>query len=174
MQTKTICPDLLEQLLSDKIIQRFLSKVRIGSPTECWPWIKAIPRKGYGCFALRVNGKTTQFLSHRLAWIIANKSPVPDGLCVMHSCVDSKPCCNPAHLSCGTQLENIQEAVARGCRPDNRGENHGMSKLTEDQVKEVREKYSTGLYSQRDLGKIFGISQGNVGFITRKTAWVHV
>lgn len=50
--------------------------------------------------------------AHCVAWEIANARDV-GGLYVLHSC-DNPPCCNPAHLSLGTQLQNRREAVARG------------------------------------------------------------
>ncbi|MFB9187253.1 HNH endonuclease signature motif containing protein [Dactylosporangium sucinum] len=63
--------------------------------------------------SVRRSGKVKLLLAHRVAWEVANGQPIPDGLQVLHSC-DNPPCCNPAHLSIGTQAENMQQMVARG------------------------------------------------------------
>lgn len=49
---------------------------------------------------------------HRVAYELA-VGPIPDGLCVLHSC-DNPPCCNPAHLSLGTHTENMKHKMDRG------------------------------------------------------------
>ena len=54
--------------------------------------------------------------AHRLAWVAANGRPVPDGLCVLHSC-DTPPCVNPAHLWVGTRKDNHADAVRKGRMP---------------------------------------------------------
>ncbi len=50
--------------------------------------------------------------AHRASWQISF-GPIPDGLQVLHTC-DNPPCCNPAHLFLGTQLDNIYDMCAKG------------------------------------------------------------
>lgn len=50
--------------------------------------------------------------SHRFAYEIS-RGPIPEGMVVMHSC-DNGLCCNPLHLSLGTQSENIKDMHLKG------------------------------------------------------------
>lgn len=108
--------------------ERFWDKVdQSGGPDACWPWMGArnkphTTRRGtefpgdHG--RVRLAGQL--MLAHRVAYEL-EKGPIPDGEKVLHSC-DNPPCCNPAHLSTGTQSQNLAEAYARGRRHKHREE----------------------------------------------------
>src|SRR5205814_1663907 len=64
-------------------------------PNDCWEWLGARGKQGYGTFGCY--GRTMR--AHRLAWLFC-KGPIPAGLCVLHRC-DNPPCCNPGHLFLG-------------------------------------------------------------------------
>ncbi len=66
--------------------------------------------------------------------------PVPDGLFVRHTC-DNPPCCNPAHLLIGTAADNTHDAIERDRLA--RGFDLSHTKLSREQVEEVRSKYRT-------------------------------
>lgn len=51
-------------------------------------------------------------LAHRVMWIHANGSDIPEGLVVRHRCARRR-CCNPEHLKIGTQKENMWDEAAR-------------------------------------------------------------
>lgn len=51
------------------------------------------------------------------------------------------------------------------------GEKCGASKLTNDIVKQIRELYQTGNYTQVNLAKMFKTSQNNVSSIIHKLTW---
>lgn len=72
-------------------------------PDECWEWKRARNSSGYGRL-----GSTA---AHRVAWHLTN-GQIPDGMYICHHC-DNPPCCNPAHLFCGTQTDNMQDAKAK-------------------------------------------------------------
>lgn len=95
---------------------RFWSKVRKGSPSECWEWTRSIGTGGYGKFGIDgvIEG------AHRMAWTITN-GPIPEGLFVCHSC-DNRKCCNPAHLWLGTIQDNLRDMVQK--RRHQAGERH--------------------------------------------------
>jgi hypothetical protein len=135
----------------------------------CWVWTGAKSDLGYGNFTSLLGDR----LTHRLSWMFCN-GPIPDGLSVLHRC-DNPPCCNPDHLFLGTQLENIHDAIAKGRmsndHPRPKGSQHGMAKLTEDDVLYIRSSSETNL----QLAERFRLSGGSViwGIRNRKT-WRHV
>ena len=89
--------------------QRFWAKVVKGGPDECWLWIGAKARHGYGMIA--VNGKHRK--AHRVAWEIANGATFPEGMSACHTC-DNPPCVNPAHIWPGTMKDNLRDASKKG------------------------------------------------------------
>lgn len=99
--------------------------------------------------------------------------PIADGLGVLHTC-DVPHCHNDAHWFLGTNAENVADKVAKGRMPRhsmNRGQGHGMAKLTADQVQSIRDRYAAGGVKQSDLAVEFGILQQQVSRIVRRTSW---
>ena len=93
------------------ISRRFWEKVDKGDNTECWTWLGALDRRGYG---RAYNGECVVF-AHRLSWIIANQRPIPDFIgiqetVIRHLCNNSL-CVNPSHLSIGTGSDNHLDAM---------------------------------------------------------------
>ena len=74
----------------------------------CWEWIGPRDRYGYG----RASRIKKPVRCHRYVWEQYN-GPIPDGLCVLHSC-DNPPCLNPAHLRLGTHQQNVNDRSSRG------------------------------------------------------------
>lgn len=71
-----------------------------------------------------------------------------------------------------TSDENRRRAIERGTIP--RGATHPRSKLTEDDVRHMRELYESGEHTQTALAEQFGISPSQVSVIIRRKAWKHV
>jgi hypothetical protein len=158
------------------ISERFWSKVRVSRPDECWEWqAKSKHEFGYGLF--RVGGrKGTLEYAHRISWKLCY-GYIPKGLCVLHKC-DNPLCINPSHLFLGTQLDNIKDTVSKnrtakgnmnGARIYReqmpRGENSPVSKLTNAQTAEIRDKYVRFNISQRKLAKEYGVSSSTISLI---------
>ena len=114
--------------------------------------------------------------AHRAAWIEAY-GPIPPGLLVIHIC-DNPPCVNPAHLALGTQASNMADARRKGRthhpfgNQRTVGSKHGMAKLTEDDV--VNIKRLLGTTSQQEIARQFGISQSIISGIATGKRWSHV
>lgn len=136
-----------------------------GDPDECWNWTRALS-KGYG--NISVDGKSRS--AHIVAWELANDRKLPAGMMILHTC-DNPPCCNPAHLVLGTHTKNMVDMVARSRQA--RGTKQGSSKLTEDEVREIRELHASGL-GYRKIAKQYGVVRSTIEVIVRGKGWVHV
>ena len=90
-----------------KYADRFKDKVM--ADDGCWSF------NGYksGGYAYYYDG-TRDVRAHRYAYELW-KGDIPEGSVVMHSC-DNKGCVNPAHLTAGTQQQNILDVYKRGLR----------------------------------------------------------
>jgi hypothetical protein len=147
--------------------QRFWEKVDKRVPDECWLWKGACNPNKYG--HLRVGKK--EITASRIAWILTN-GPIPEGLCVLHSC-DNPPCCNPLHLFLGTNLDNVRDKEKKGRGIYVNGERCGMSKLTTEKIIEIRKMHKGGL-SGIKLAAIFGIGKSEIYNIINHNNWKHI
>ncbi len=141
-------------------------KQRLRVSGSCWLFTGCVNNNGYG--QIRHNGKT--MLAHRVAYELTTGEE-PNGV-LLHTC-DTPLCCNPEHLTVGTQMDNLQDMrnKGRGVNPPHvPGEKCGMSKLTDTKVKEIRSSDLT----QRQLATIYGVSQPTIGKILRRETWRHV
>lgn len=146
--------------------ERFWSKVdKSDSENACWNWIAFCAPNGYGQFG--VNGKV--LYAHRVVWEISNGN-IPNNMCVLHRC-DNPPCCNPAHLFLGTQVDNILDMRAKKREKFALGENVGISKLTRKQVLEIRDKYVYKIYGSGLLSKEYGVSTTQIWHIVHRKVW---
>jgi len=64
-------------------------------------------------------------------------------------------------------------ALAAGLS-NSRGETAGRAKLTDDQVREIRARYTGGWGEQTKLAREYGVSQGLVAQIVRGAIWTHL
>ena len=125
---------------------RFWAKA-FKSIDECWYWTGSVKGKGYGQFWYE--GRSTR--AHRVAWLLTH-GKIPKGKHVLHTC-DNRQCVNPAHLYLGTNKDNCRDKALRGW--------HGSQKLTDDQVREVRQ---TKRYA-RGLAQKLGVSSKTISVI---------
>lgn len=145
---------------------------------ECWLWTGGVYKSGYGSTAFAGLTGRRKWAAHRLAWTLAN-GPIPNGLCVLHKCDANYPmgsrdyrrCCNPAHLWLGTRPENQADMAAKGRQA--RGERHGVTTLTTEQVVEMRRLHAAGV-STAMLGRQFHTSQATASRIVSRRTWRHV
>ena len=137
-------------------------------PDACWPWTRACTPSGYGHYEML--GR--QDACHRFAYELTHGA-LPKGAYILHSC-DNPPCCNPAHLSLGTALDNMRDALSRGHRNNlPKGEHHCHHKLTANQVKEIRSLRASGIAGS-DLAAQYGVSQSTICDIIMRRTWDHL
>jgi len=144
--------------------ERFWAKVDKRGPDECWEWVGAKNSGGYG--SIRDGEKTVH--AHRISWELHNRS-IPGGLWVLHHC-DNRGCVNPEHLFLGNCQANTDDREAKGRGGDFQGEANGQAKLTEEEVREVRDLIIRG-YSQRKIAKMYGVVQQTIGCINTGKSW---
>lgn len=139
---------------------RFWQKVDIGGLDDCWGWVGCLNKAGYGSF--RVDNKTC--IAHRVSYCLANNLDIRDLLwdtVVMHSC-DMPSCCNPRHLSAGTQLENVADMISKGRRYDFSGENNPACVLPNDDAVRLLRVWRSGGRTLTSLAQEFGIGRSTV------------
>ena len=134
------------------------------SRNDCWNCISHYKLNGYPM--IRINKKHT-----RMSRYIYEQSfgEITNGMNILHSC-DNPACINLKHLRLGTQQDNMNDKVKRdrfshtsGCK----GESHGMSKLTQIQVDEIRKDTR----SLRTIAKDYGVSNPQIGNIKKYKSW---
>ena len=157
------------QAVTTDLHERFQKYVGATTASGCILWVGMTNKNGYG--QINAGGKLGRLLrAHRVAYEIAN-GPIPDGLCVLHSC-DNPPCINPDHLFLGTNVENKADCVRKERQA--RGEGAGKARLTIDQVREIRRLYDNNLSTQVQLAAMFGMKQPGISSICRRENWKHV
>ena len=147
--------------MDEETLERFMKYV--DKTDTCWLWTGARHNWGYGYFA--IDGKS--WLTHRLLYIHCYGTIDP-GLDVRHKC-RPRNCCNPDHLELGTSAENMADKVRDGTVQ--RGEKHGQSKLTAEQVLQIRARSTE---NQHELGLEFGVSPGTINSIIHRKTWKHI
>lgn len=162
--------DNLDKLLSKRnIIQR------VEGLTPCWEWTGY--KSTVGEYAQTWIGKSIKV--HRLIAQLHNLFTPEDMLftldskyCVCHHC-DNRICINPSHLWIGTSPQNTQDKVNKGRQHRMMGENHPMSKITNEQADEIRKLYSLGYMSQAEIGFRYNMSARQISEIVRNKSYVH-
>jgi hypothetical protein len=120
----------------------------------CKEWIKSKDKNGYG----KTQINNVAFKAHVLACVISNNFVRPKNLYVRHLC-GNRSCVEGEHLKFGTQEENLKDAIFHGTL---------KTKVSTEQVVELRKLYVAGGITQKELGKIYGISEGQVSGIINK------
>ena len=144
------------------ITERFWAKVNRDGPTvkpelgPCWIWTAYLDRDG--CGRIQVSGKSVR--AHHLSWELT-VGQISAGQLPLHRC-KNPGCVRPDHLFLSRQVENMRDSTAKrqGALPF--GENHWNSKLSSEQVSEIRRRYVQRLTSIRQLAVEFNVSKSTI------------
>lgn len=156
--------------VDSEYIKRMLGYVPTSFDEDsCWLWKGSVDGKGYGRFWVG----TGHVAAHRVVYEYF-EGEIPKGLNLLHSC-DTPLCVNPKHMTPGTQKENLEDAVAKGRIAT--GQRHGSSKLTDQEGRQIHDLANSGLFSNKQVGKWYGIAGSTVSQIktgARRSATIPV
>ena len=105
----------------------------------------------------------------------AAHGPRPDGKEVSHLCGRGRrsgDCIVPHHMEWDSRAGNAAWMKLHGT--DSRGERHGGSKLTEQNVHWIKTALRAGLFTHRAIADFFGISIQAISDIKTGRGWKHV
>lgn len=153
---------------SQTIEDAFRSRVGNYDASGCLIWAGHVNDSGYGTFTM--HGNHDHIRAHRVAWELVH-GPIPDGLCVLHHC-DNRVCVNAEHLFLGTRADNIADMVCKGRQ--HKGETVRNSRLTEEDIRQIRWLYATGLFRQVDIAEMFDVQHTAICKIVRRDRWKHL
>ncbi|PWJ22819.1 HNH endonuclease [Branchiibius hedensis] len=136
--------------------------------TGCIEWDGHRSQYQYGIIQSKSFGNRG---AHRVAMDMALGERVPDELHVCHRC-DNPPCVNPEHLFLGDDLVNVADMIDKGRHAH--GERGGGSKLREDQVVEIINRYAAGGIGRPALAREYGVSPACIQKITEGKMWRHL
>lgn len=145
----------------------------VNPQTGCWEWKYGKHDFGYGRYRMGKKMETT----HRLSYMLTRPDEDISELEVCHEC-DNPPCCNPDHLFSGTHHQNMIDmeekgrAIKPGPKNAPKGEDHKLSVLTWEDVKEIRRLKRETDMTQSKMAEIFGVSFRQISRIILNKAWV--
>ncbi len=103
--------------------------------TGCFLWAGRYDKNGYG----RLSHRKLQ-IAHRQSYEYTN-GYFDHKLWVLHKC-DNPACVNPDHLYLGGPKQNCIDRDTRGRQKTQRGTNHKLSKLNDEQIRQIRTLYN--------------------------------
>jgi len=145
----------------------FLESLRTVNTDDCVIWPYCISHDGYA--KIEYGGRQRFVSNIVLEW----SSKRPEEHEAAHNCGESK-CVNPKHLRWDTHANNMADREKHGTVKRLFGERHGLSRLTNKQVLEIRRLYATRKYTQREIGCMFGYSQSAIQRIVTGASWPHL
>ena len=158
MQGKKL--DYNSEYYVNEMKERLKKKMNIND-NQCWIWTGCLLH-GYGI--IRARGRN--YSAHRLSFeLFKGINPGKNFLC--HKC-DNPSCINPDHLFQGNQHDNMQDAVEK--KRMKYGSNHYLSKLTELDLKEIKELLKIG-FTQKRISEIFKVDPSSISKINSGKTW---
>ena len=148
--------------MDEKTLKRFMKHVKYEE--NCWIWTGG-KINGYGAFKFQKKTWRASRLIYTNCF-----GTIEEGLEICHAPLicHNRACVNPDHLSGETRAINQSHRIIDGT--DNRGEKHINSKLTAEQVLEIRASDK----KQCELAKDFNISYITISNIIARRIWKHI
>lgn len=154
----------LDRIVYSKEGRKFTFKGKILKPRR--------NKRGYFYLGLHKGGKIKSCTVHRL--IALTFIPNPLNYPQVHHRDDNQVDNNVNNLKWGTISQNSHDAIKNGRWAPMIGEKSPLSKLTEEQVIEIKRLWHIRAMSQKNIGKKFGIVQQHVSEIVNNIVWKHL
>lgn len=154
------------------IMERLNKRIDRSSANNCHIWKGA--KNGYGYGVLKIYEKNNSkncklFMAHRLIYEFTKGSI--NGLYILHSC-DNPSCVNPDHLRAGTHADNMRDKAIRKRQPY--GEQVKISKLTGEQVQEIRNLRNSKHLNFCHLAELYKVSRVSIRNAVNRVTWKHI
>lgn len=152
-------------------IDRMVTNAR-GTYLQSSVVLKQTKRRGYLEVGLNKNATGKIYGVHRLVALafIPNPNNKPQ---VNH--IDGNKINNHAdNLEWATRSENVQHAYDNGLASGPKGEKNGSAKLTERQVKIIKQLLRGNKLTHGEIGELVGVKHNRISAINRGESWTHV
>lgn len=134
--------------------------------------VPKLDKDGYPVITIKVNGLTKTVKVHRLVAI--TYIPNPDNKPQVNHKDGCKTNNNVHNLEWNTCRENVIHSVETGLRVANKGSKHGLAKLNEANVLDIRARYATKNITQKALADEYGVSFQTVSDVVNRKLWNHL
>lgn len=132
----------------------------------CWICTSHVPDL-HGYPTCKRNHKKTKIC--KVFYEEYKNTTVSKELCLCHKC-DNRMCINPDHIFLGTKSDNSKDMVSKNRQA--KGEGNKNSKLTEEQVREI--KFGCTGMKYTEIAMKFNIAANTVGYIKSNRLWSHI
>lgn len=152
-----------------EINREYIEKWSIPEPNSgCWLWLGGAHgvRKTRPRIETRRDGVVSVELAYRAAYRVFVGS-IPEKLFVCHHC-DNPMCVNPDHLFIGSHKDNMKDM--REKRRQAKGDRVHLAKLSEDDVKRIRELRPKRRFTSQ-VARELGLSYQAVWLVLTGKTW---
>lgn len=153
----------------DRYVHKNNGSVQFWKGRVCALWTD---KNGYKALSLRKN-HTDSF--RRVCRLVAETFiPNPENKPTVNHINGIKDDDRVENLEWNTYSENMQHAYDTKLNENPKGEDHHLVKITEEDVKTIREIYASGKMNQRELAELYGLRQPAISRIIHKKRWKHI
>lgn len=130
-----------------------------------------VKRGGYDRVSLQKKGAIKWKAVHRL--IMTAFVPNPNNLPIINHINGIRDDNSLTNLEWCTQSRNVSHAFETGLKISAKGTRHGMCKLSENNVLEIRKLIADGK-NNKEIGDLFNVSNTHIGYIKSGKLWSHL
>lgn len=127
--------------------------------------------RGYLFVSLYANGKQYSGFLHRMVALAFHGEPPKGKPYALHK-NDRQTDNRASNLYWGAESDNWRDRQKNGI--DLKGERNGRAKLSEDDVKAIRQLYAKGNISQQEIANRYNVHQTRISHIISRKHWAHI